>query len=332
MFTLCSSTQAMQDALPLLLEAQYLLVDFEGRLLGCENGALSLISIGTRTSASDSGVQVFLFDVLSLSKEALQPLLEILTNETTTKYFWDCRKDDLELRRTFGTSFSRAATIDLQLVDILSRESSGETEIMRLQRMTRRGHAVHALRQLPTQDVHALISLKNAPSEHRIGPVRPEKHDPDGASHDAWMMRPLPQANLDYAEEDIRLLAQMYAHFDAKGYLEPRDELVQKTARFLCLHPVPIPIGDVYRSSDLLPLEVLSERREDDAVYPCKGCSRMLSRGSFVHDRGGRDGRVRRKPWCKVCNILRIRQALLETGGPTIANIAEKGDVTVSQE
>ena len=160
--SLCDTEALVQSAITKLQGSTHLFVDLEGRDLGCIEGRLSVISVGAAESA-----EIFIFDVVSLDRSALVPLLAILADTTVPKFMWDGRKDSVELRRTLpGATF--AGAIDLQLVDVLSRHAFGENDLARIERLQRKGHSVHALRQLPTKDVHGLVSLKNAPSEHKI--------------------------------------------------------------------------------------------------------------------------------------------------------------------
>jgi len=161
MTALYDTPAQVSSVLPELRASSFLFVDLEGRDLGCLTGALSIISIGTDKGAT------MLFDAVRLDQAAIAPVLELLADEHIPKFMWDGRKDAVEIRRTFaGTELK--AVIDLQLVDVLSRRVHGEGEEMRVRRLTRKGHSVNAVRQLPTKDVHGLISLKNALSEHKL--------------------------------------------------------------------------------------------------------------------------------------------------------------------
>lgn len=161
MVTLCDTPTQVSGVIPELRASAFLLVDLEGRDLGCLTGALSIISIGNDKGAA------FLFDALRLDRVAIAPVLELLADGCMLKFMWDGRKDAVELCRTFPGA-KLEAVIDLQLVDVLSRRVHGEGEESRVRRLTRKGHSINALRQLPTKDVHGLISLKNALSEHKL--------------------------------------------------------------------------------------------------------------------------------------------------------------------
>ncbi|KAH7098259.1 ribonuclease H-like domain-containing protein [Auriculariales sp. MPI-PUGE-AT-0066] len=281
----CDTEAQLNDIIPQMLASAVLFVDLEGRDLGCLGGALSVVSVGT-----DAG-EVVLFDVLRLERVTLEPLLSILADETRPKFMWDGRKDSVELKRTFYDVEFRGV-VDLQLVDVLSR----------------RGHSIHALRQMPIKDVHGLVSLKNAGSEHRLQRHVLERRYPVCASHAAWMARPLDIDNIKYAIEDIKMLSRIYEHFMASGCLKDMVALLQMSARYLALHDGPVDRDDIYRSSDLLPHEIIEPPPTGLILHGCCKCSRNLSSRCFVVER--RNGLVRRLQVCKVCNLLHAREEL----------------------
>lgn len=94
-----------------------------------EDGALSLICVGTAFAQF-----IFLFDVLTLTRYDLQPLLSFLGSKVM-KVVWDGRMDYLELWSTYNLSIDRNVC-DLQVAEVLSRSSfRAEREDERLSRL-----------------------------------------------------------------------------------------------------------------------------------------------------------------------------------------------------
>ena len=122
------------------------------------------------------------------------------------------------------------------------------------------------------------------------------------------MARPLDPANLEYAKEDIELLANMHAHFLASGYLQDLVDLLEKSARYLAIHSEPIDRDDIYRSSDLLPLDILNPPAAGQPLHGCDRCKRNLSAKCFVIERRGRS--IKRLSVCKACNLADVRETL----------------------
>ncbi|EJD48684.1 hypothetical protein AURDEDRAFT_112824 [Auricularia subglabra TFB-10046 SS5] len=282
--TVCADRRSVKQALSVLRESPHLFVDCEGRDLGCAGGQLSVISVGTAFAE-----HVFLFDVLRLKRSALRPVVDLLRDDKQIKYVWDGRMDNIELQRAFGVPFGR--TIDLQIADVLSRKI----------------RAQEAKKHFDPWGVHSLVGLKNALEQHRI------LQDPDGeddtiqVNHTEWMLRPLPPTYLQYAERDILLLAYIYTVFNSRSYISHRTDasrfatLLECSDRYINMHAGPLPKGNVYLSSNLLPLGIL----EDTAgvKQPCDCCDRwLLVRRAF------KIGPVRHTS-CKVCRILTERAA-----------------------
>jgi exonuclease 3'-5' domain-containing protein 1 len=127
-FTLCTNIEEVKTSLDILKNAAFLIVDCEGRELGCRDGALSLISIGTQHSS-----EVFVYDAVQLGHLGLAPLLELLASPEIMKIVWDGRMDFSEIYHTYGTKLEN--TLDLQIVEVVSRARRGEHEEHRLTRL-----------------------------------------------------------------------------------------------------------------------------------------------------------------------------------------------------
>lgn len=165
-YTLCTTDEHVLKATSVLASSKYVFLDCEGRDLGNKEGALSLIQLGAPNAHS---LDIFLFDVLSLSHLALQRLFNtILASDSVRKIVWDGRMDDTELY--FGHSCALQNVLDLQLVDILSRCMSIRTNNMRphVRRLERRDFPVWEVAKLQLEGVYALNSMDSAAREHRI--------------------------------------------------------------------------------------------------------------------------------------------------------------------
>ncbi|KZV86317.1 hypothetical protein EXIGLDRAFT_572341, partial [Exidia glandulosa HHB12029] len=272
-YELCATASAAARAVRDLQSSSHLFVDLEGRDLGCEGGALSVISVGTALAR-----KIYIFDVLSLHFSDIRPLLKIIADPYTLKIVWDGRMDSIELRRTFRIDFGRV--LDLQVADVISRPERGAEDE---ERKFRDWHPLRTVCRYDTSGVHALTGLKNALTEHgSYGNSRKTVID-----HGVWMNRPLSETYLSYAANDIELLSRVYALFQSRAHVSNRTrnrpELEIQSARYVRMHSSPIPKDDAFRMSNLMPLEVLSAPSGAGAVSRknCTKCYRSLSAACF---------------------------------------------------
>lgn len=170
-YTVCITDEDVIAAIDVLLNAEYILLDCEGRDLGNAGGALSLIQLGT-----PGAEKIFLIDVLVVPHHSLQRLFnKVLACEKPRKVLWDGRMDDAELY--FGYSCALEGVLDLQLVDILSRSLRGENNDRRISRMARSVFPMKELKKLQLEGVHGLGSMDGAAREHGVAGMPPK----DGA-------------------------------------------------------------------------------------------------------------------------------------------------------
>ncbi|KZV84855.1 hypothetical protein EXIGLDRAFT_575876, partial [Exidia glandulosa HHB12029] len=264
-------------------------IDCEGDNLGCEGGRLSLISIGT----PDAGY-IFLFDVLALSTDELRPIIDILADTNILKVVWDGRMDSIEFLREFGISLGRV--LDLQIVDLVSRQwRVGESAESRMERPL---DPLHRVRHLDTFGIHGLGGLKGALQEHGIygigalgclvrhtvsHMVNPEKTQgkKSNVDHTQWLTRPLPLQYTAYAAEDIWILSKVFEVFHARAYFRSLELEIQ-SQRYVNMHRgVPPQSGDIYRSSNLLPMEIIEAPVARNSSRVCEGCHRVLGDACF---------------------------------------------------
>lgn len=165
--------QGVQTAYDALQMCPYIFLDCEGRDLGTKDGALGLMQLGT-----PNATRIFLIDVTVLDNAVLAPIYSLLTNKRLMKIVWDGRMDDSEL--LFGQHVKMAGVLDLQIVDIVSRQKrlEKEYEYNRLYRMRRAFMPLQLIKKCQTEGLHVLNSMDNAVKEHGLEGV-PKK---DGMS------------------------------------------------------------------------------------------------------------------------------------------------------
>ena len=137
-------------------------MDCEGQDLGQQGGSLSLINF--RTIGPET---TYLIDVLSLTKDALRPVLDIIQSSSPTKIMFDGRMDYTELFHEYGTPIR--GVLDLQLADIHSRRQRGENEEDQLRRLSpylKRGEV--AGQPNCYAQVQKLCSLQQCLREHNV--------------------------------------------------------------------------------------------------------------------------------------------------------------------
>ncbi|EJD01980.1 uncharacterized protein FOMMEDRAFT_157145 [Fomitiporia mediterranea MF3/22] len=292
MYTICTTEESVSKAVEVLADAEYIILDCEGRDLGSASGALSLISLGT-PHASD----IFLFDILLLPHHALQILFNAVLSLTPaarakTKVVWDGRMDYSELFFSYTCPIENV--LDLQLADILSRAKRGQNDKQRLDRLSRRAFPRSEIRKLQLEEVHALNGM-------------------DGA-------RPLSSELLSYAASDIVRIAGLYDHFLGHGYLEPMEQLWELSARYVSIHRTSgkPDDNDIFVRGPCLPLSIsLSETSGstvsivDGSGRACSGCRRTIAIYNFPfvslrkkHKSKIGDDNQERSPMCKICMLI----------------------------
>ncbi|KAJ3927502.1 MAG: ribonuclease H-like domain-containing protein [Lentinula lateritia] len=286
-FVLCDTEASFSSAVSLLEPSSSLIIDCEGLDLGINGGALSLVCI---RSMAPQISQNFLFDFVALSAPrcSLQPLFNLLASPTILKILYDGRMDFSALYH--GYNVELVNVIDLELVDIKSRFTRGETPEKHKQRLMRcfSYKQVNNVRYAyKYEDVHVFQGLGSCLIEHGCKATSPKKH----VDHELWMSRPLPNEYLQYAAHDVEIIDALHSHFVQAGYID--QDLPAQSQRFVSIwSDAPPQPGNNYRSNPLLPLEILKPNASTTTI-PCTGCARNLSPSSFPH--------VRLARYCWVC-------------------------------
>lgn len=121
-----------------------------------------------------------------------------------------------------------------------------------------------------------------------------------------WMERPLSARLLQYAANDIYLIALLYEHFVACRWINKRDPLglLAQSRRYVStqLEQGRTHDKDYFRMGALLPLDVLTKPR--GIRERCSGCRRLLSLPCFDVTGTSRNSR------CRVCYIIAIKRHL----------------------
>ena len=173
----CGTARSIKDTEAALLVSQTIFVDCEGVNLGVYGGTLSILSLGVIPRDSPQRLNIYLIDVSCLSRALLSPIFDVLMSPKVTKVLWDGRMDYSALYHGFGVRMRNV--IDLQVVDILSRESR-DTPEQHLQRFSGYVRA-NLLRGSNSRrryaGLHRLNSLLCAVKEHRPARYKQFKKD-----------------------------------------------------------------------------------------------------------------------------------------------------------
>jgi exonuclease 3'-5' domain-containing protein 1 len=164
-YTLCTSERDLATALQTLSQSQHLVLDCEGRELGMQGGALSLISIGTA-----EGDSVFLIDTISIPRgtPAICDLVALLGRADVHKLMWDGRQDGIALREAYGVVLK--GVVDMQLAEVVSRGAArGEDNEARLKRLIHLigGKVLHTRNSY--LEVHCLAGLDSSLKQFNVG-------------------------------------------------------------------------------------------------------------------------------------------------------------------
>lgn len=160
--TLCIDTAVASKAISIIQRDWFsLFIDCEGRDLGSAGGKLSLLSVGTPRDK-----QIYVFDVLNLSSQTLQPLFNILAGTNVLKIVWSGRMDFSEL--FFGHGVELRNVLDLQIVDVSSRSLRYPNPFLRVARLSTGGVKPSQIKKLQHQDIYDLCGMDQALREHGI--------------------------------------------------------------------------------------------------------------------------------------------------------------------
>ena len=161
----CGTVGSVRNAESVLKASQTVFVDSEGVDLGVRGGTLSVRSIGAIPQHAPQRLHISLIDVASVPLKHLRPVFDLLASSDVTKVVWDGRMDYSALYHDYGVRMRNV--IDLQIVDILSRDSR-DTPKQHLKRFNG-----YVRKDLLTKEryarLHRLNGLLRAVQEHKPG-------------------------------------------------------------------------------------------------------------------------------------------------------------------
>lgn len=258
LYTLCATPAAVVNAVAILAQSEYLVLDCEGKSIGDTDGVLSLVCIGTAGAE-----RIFVFDALALTRTepVMAPLLALLRNEAVRKVVWDGRQDFLEIMDNYGVRLG--GVLDLQLAEVTSRSAvRGENERQRLYRLSSGYLSFKLVRERKKElgDVHLVIGLQKclelAKLENAVGKdglsirklLQPlsesvaiflaadvvAMHKANGGV--PWLERPLSTKLIQYAANDIYIIDLLYHYFLRNYWINPRNLplLLAQSKRYVC--------------------------------------------------------------------------------------------------
>lgn len=276
-----------------------------------EGGSLSIIGLRTITPENST---TYLVDVLSLRKDALRPLFDVIQSSTPTKIVFDGRMDFSELYHWHGTTMH--GVLDLQLADIHSRGQRGEDRDDQLHRLSPYLHRREVFGQPNAYTaVQMLCGLDRCLREHDIiTDVRRKESGEDDrlikmksytvpVNHDDWLERPLPDRNLQYASRDLYLIGLLYKDFEEEGYIS--DQLPDQSTRYVSIWKDAKPQQmDTFKCHPLLPLQIIEYNRNTGLTRQCVGCRRSFPRDAYSIAAW----KHLSKRYCWVCHAIKMRQ------------------------
>lgn len=163
----CGTVKSLKEARAVLSTSKVIFMDCEGVELGVRGGSLSILSLGTFPRDSPQNLVIYLIDVATLSDARLRSTFDLLATRNITKVVWDGRMDYSALYHDYGVQMKNV--IDLQIVDVLSRESR-DTPEQHLQRFKGYVNAGLLERVEPKRRyarLHRVSSLLQAVKEHQ---------------------------------------------------------------------------------------------------------------------------------------------------------------------
>ncbi|KAG8798178.1 hypothetical protein FRC16_007776, partial [Serendipita sp. 398] len=251
-YRLCDTVASLDIALSVLVNADTIFIDCEGRDLGETGGRLSLISLGALhpiPGVAADHLSVFLIDVIKLSEDGiLEPIYELLRRDTVLKVGYDLRMDAAEFWHGHGVQLE--TVLDLQVADIMARAVRREgldEQLKRLVGFVPR-HELRRNREMWV-NVQKLNGLDWALKDLGLAITAKQKVD-----HSLWLERPLDLLHLEYAAEDIHKVQLLY---DAmlSNRLMNKEKVIKQSQVYSRLHLATRPDRyNKYKHHGLVPL------------------------------------------------------------------------------
>ncbi|KAF5366415.1 hypothetical protein D9758_009777 [Tetrapyrgos nigripes] len=236
-FLLCDNATTIREAVGVLKSCSTLILDCEALSLGNKGGRLSLISIRTTPVST---ARTFVIDALALTKEELQPILDLIQSKDVRKVVFDGRMDYCALFFEYNIRIQNV--VDVQLADVQSRTLRGETTFNQRGRLI--GYLLYGevtgWKRERYEQVHMLPGVAKCLKDHGILGVQ----DKTVVDHTKWLQRPLSAQYLSYAAQDVYIIGIIYDHFLKKRLVG--TELPEQSARYVSIWENDQPLqGDV---------------------------------------------------------------------------------------
>ncbi|KAI0049360.1 hypothetical protein FA95DRAFT_1538429 [Auriscalpium vulgare] len=288
------------------------MLDCEGREIGTADGALSLLSLGSPPVDSQS---VFVIDVPAIRAfpPAMQAIAFLLRNPLIVKVVWDGRMDAIELSDVFGVGLG--PVLDLQIVEVLSRETRfGETDRDRVQRLARGQFGYRALKEEPElfNGMHVVLGMQRCLEHFRLdfGLAKDTEVVEMHRNHESsrWMDRPLSPKLIQYAANDILLIAHLFAFFVHNDFIPNNvhafSDVLEKCARYVtrCGRIGRVDESDPFRPKAILLLDSLAVDASPMAL--CAGCGLVLPFPCFEVFGWSRTAH------CRLCKVRAMKTKL----------------------
>ncbi|KAI0092672.1 ribonuclease H-like domain-containing protein [Irpex rosettiformis] len=289
----CGTARSVKDASSVLSNANIIFMDCEGVDLGVRGGTLSIITLGVISLHSPTNLNIYIIDVAHLPLVDIQPIYDLLASSNATKVVWDGRMDYSALYHYYRVRMQNV--VDLQLVDILSRESrdTPEEHLKRFSDYVQPKLLKSADGKKLYGKIHRLNSLINAVREHK--PIGYQHFNKAKVDHQLWDTAPLPADYIKYAAMDIEMIAALFLNFISQRYYAALSavSLKAKSSRYIAFwanrQPSAATRRDYYSGNGFLPLEIIDDCSDDLVLVPdgkkyqCKKCKRFLRKTSFRH-------------------------------------------------
>lgn len=321
-YTLCDTWTSVEVASRALSKVDTIFLDCEGGNLGAEHGSLCILSLGAIVPniSGQEEFSIFLIDAFSFGvhvSEALEPIFSLLSRQSSVVVF-DGRMDASELYHGHGVRLTDV--VDLQVVDIMSREKRQETLDQQLERLLPvlpRWELTQNREQYLT--VHKLNGLDGALREHGIMAskkcrefvtfvIARSSHAWIEIDHDRWQDRPLAVQYLEYAAEDVQKIYLLYQNLVTSGYVDSQAKTL--SLQYISQHYGRRPReGNPYAQHGILPLAIFLDDIPPNAIR-CEGCERSLPPKCFDsrHHTKGRRKKKNGRKMCYVCKTIDKRE------------------------
>ncbi|KAA1472710.1 hypothetical protein DENSPDRAFT_821722 [Dentipellis sp. KUC8613] len=329
-FTTCTTRADVARAVNILSQHPFVVLDTEGKSIGTIDGELSLLCLGTPVPGPEQ--QIFVMDMVILRTvpRALSALKTFLERPGIVKIVFDGRMDSVELFYALGVSLNKV--LDLQVAEVLARQHVlKESERRRHERLAHGGFGFRLVRinQAAMEGLHVVSGMQKLLEELHMDKIVQKDaevvamHRTNGSG--LWMDRPLSSKLLQYAANDICIIAYLFDTFRNNTYVPSSrnalSRLIAKCDQYIsrCGHVGLRTLRDgVFRPKGLLMAAALEAPK--GTTYECAGCSLHLALQCYqVQIKKGRGSRLTH---CRICNAIVIKSKTEITPEPSWIPVA----------